>query len=139
MPNAKDLLDRHRYGVSAAIVGAFVLGGWVLSTASVPCSFARLFHVPCPGCGSTRAMLCLFQGDLAGVVRMSPLAPFMCLFFTAFAVQIVASILRSGSITNAFAGRLGKAVPAGVIVVALLEVVVWALRFGGLFGGPVPV
>lgn len=30
----------------------------------ITCPSKFLFHLPCPGCGLTRAIICLFQGDL---------------------------------------------------------------------------
>ena len=36
------------------------------------CPFHALFHLYCPGCGSTRATYCLLHGDLAGVWRYNP-------------------------------------------------------------------
>ena len=36
------------------------------------CPFYGLFHLYCPGCGSTRATYCLLHGDLSGVWRHNP-------------------------------------------------------------------
>lgn len=43
------------------------------------CPFHSLFHLPCPGCGMTRAALAIFQGDLAGVLRWHPFTPYFIL------------------------------------------------------------
>lgn len=130
-----------RGGVAKALT---VLAGagllfWALASASVPCGFARAFHMPCPGCGSTRAMLCLFHGDLAGVIRMNPLAPFLSLLVALFVGQIVVSLATTGSLQRIGEGLLSKVTTRGFVAIAVLEVLVWALRFAGLFGGPVPV
>jgi hypothetical protein len=53
------LLVAHRYGITL----------W-------PCMFARLTGRPCPGCGLTRAMVALAQGDWAAVMIYQPFAPF---------------------------------------------------------------
>lgn len=38
----------------------------------VLCPTRLLFHVPCPGCGMTRALNLLLGGDVAGAVTMNP-------------------------------------------------------------------
>jgi len=37
-----------------------------------PCPFYALLHLYCPGCGATRAAVCLVHGDLIGVWRNNP-------------------------------------------------------------------
>ncbi len=37
------------------------------------CPMKRLFGIPCPTCGATRAALLLLHGDPAGAFRMNPL------------------------------------------------------------------
>lgn len=45
------------------------------------CPVRGLFGIPCPACGSTRAMLLFVKGDFIGCMRMNPAAPllFFCL------------------------------------------------------------
>jgi hypothetical protein len=120
---------------------AFALGAvaFLLASAQVPCGFAHTFHVPCPGCGSTRAMLALAHGDLHSLVRYNPLAPFMSALVLVLAVQAFASVLGTGTLRRVGDGPIGVIVSRGMIVVALLELLVWFARFSGFLGGPVPV
>jgi hypothetical protein len=122
-------------GVAAAVAALALL----LGSAHVPCGFARMFHVPCPGCGSTRAMLALASGDLQGFVRYNPLAPFMTALVVLLAAQGVMSVLANGTLRDVGHGRVGTVVARGMMLVATLEVVVWIARFAGFLGGPVPV
>ena len=117
------------------------LGGFsfMLASAQVPCGFARIFHMPCPGCGSTRAMLALASGDLHGLVRYNPLAPFMTVLLVTLMVQAIASLLATGTFRRVGDGVVGILVSRGALVIASLEVLVWIARFGGFLGGPVPV
>jgi len=147
MPNANDVAERGSRvpsRASRAVRGAltlaafFALGG-LLSTASVPCAFARLFHVPCPGCGSTRAMLALAHGDLGGVLRLNPLAPLMTACVLVLAVQGVRSTFVEGNLSGMGEGRVGTLAVRGMLVVAVLQLAVWIARFAGFLGGPVPV
>ena len=42
----------------------------------VLCPFRRITHLPCPGCGMTRALLALCRGDLHSALAIHPLSPF---------------------------------------------------------------
>ncbi|MEA2748398.1 MAG: hypothetical protein QOI41_2541 [Myxococcales bacterium] len=150
MPNANAPAERHESAATMASAGgrirraaifasALAVGAYLLAAAHVPCGFARIFHVPCPGCGSTRAMLALASGDLAGLVRYNPLAPFMTLLVVALAGQALASVLATGTFRRVGDGAIGMLVARGVMVIAALEVLLWIARFGGFLGGPVPV
>lgn len=37
------------------------------------CPFKRIFGLPCPGCGLTRAWLCFLSGDWGQAIRYHPL------------------------------------------------------------------
>lgn len=139
--NASTRKGQPRVHVRRAAIFVGVLGGitYLLASAGIPCGFARMFHVPCPGCGSTRAMLALATGDLHGLVRFNPLAPFMTALIVALALQALASVLATGTFRRVGDGAIGTLVSRGVMVVAALEVLVWVARFGGFLGGPVPV
>lgn len=128
-----------RLGRAGLAVGLFGLFGVLLSAQAIPCSFARLFHTPCPGCGSTRAVLALVHGDLHGVLHYNPFGPVMALLIGVLGLQSFVSVLLHGDFRDAGAGRAGLLVKRGVFVVVVLEVLLWGLRFCGAFGGPVPV
>lgn len=124
-------------------VGLFVVGlsaiGYLLGSAAVPCGFARMFHAPCPGCGSTRAMLALRAGDWPAFLHYNPLAPLMTALLLLLAVQATLSLAATGTFQRVGDGKIGLLVSRGVLLVVALEVLLWLARFGGLLGGPVPV
>lgn len=124
----------------AALTAAFfaLLGG-MLSAKAVPCAFATVFHQPCPGCGSTRAVLALLHGDVGSMVRFNPIGPVAAVLIGALAAQSFASVLVRGDLRGVGGGRVGLVVKRGLVIVAVLEVFVWVARFFGAFGGPVPV
>lgn len=128
-----------RSGRAALFALALAAVAFLLGAGQVPCGFARIFHLPCPGCGSTRAMLALASGDLGGFVRYNPLAPFMTALVVALALQAMASVVETGTFRRVGDGAIGSLVSRGVLVVAALEVILWLARFGGFLGGPVPV
>jgi len=122
--------------LTAALLAVF---GCLLYVKALPCAFASVFHQPCPGCGSTRAVLALLRGDGADVLRYNPLGPAMALLLGVLGVQVLASIFKHGDVRNVGEGRLGSVVKRGILLVAVLEAVLWIARFFGAFGGPVPV
>lgn len=50
------------------------IAGMVLQLCGIrPCLFYGLFHVPCPGCGITRSLICLVKGDVTGSLNYNPI------------------------------------------------------------------
>lgn len=125
-----------RTGVFTLVLAGSVL---LLASSHVPCGFAAIFGRPCPGCGSTRAMLALGHGDLAGYLHLHPLAPLMSLLIAVLAVQAYASMLRTGTFREVGQGRSGWLLARAGLVLGVLEFALWIARFRGFLGGPVPV
>jgi Protein of unknown function (DUF2752) len=65
----------------AGLAGLAVLHVWAPSDdpARAICLSRRLFHLPCPGCGMTRAFAHLAKGEWSAAVRAHPLAPLLAL------------------------------------------------------------
>ncbi|MFY9824848.1 MAG: DUF2752 domain-containing protein [Thermoanaerobaculia bacterium] len=61
----------------AGLAGLAVLHVWTPAgdAASSICLLRRFFHLPCPGCGMTRAFAALAKGDWSATVALHPLAP----------------------------------------------------------------
>jgi hypothetical protein len=116
--------------VSAAIVLMLASGAW-------RCPTAMLFHFPCPACGSTRATLALFHADFKGVL-LNPFAPVMSLILGLFLARAVFLELTDGHLQKLGDG-FGVWLTRAMLIVAALETVLWACRWFGFFGGPVPV
>lgn len=124
---------------SAITLGAFALLFSALYLKALPCMFAKVTHAPCPGCGSTRAVLALLHGDLHDVFRYNPFGPAMAILMGIFGAQAFTSMVKFGDFRLAGEGRLGRLMKVVFLCVAVLEVGLWILRFFGFFGGPVPV
>ncbi len=54
------------------------------------CLMKRLFHIPCPACGGTRAALGLLHGDFAGALLYNPLAVAVVLAAASVAILRIA-------------------------------------------------
>jgi uncharacterized protein DUF2752 len=65
----------------AGAAGLAILHVWMPSgdPASAICLSRRLLHLPCPGCGMTRAFAHLAKGEWAAALRDHPLAPVVAL------------------------------------------------------------
>jgi hypothetical protein len=102
------------------------------------CQFAAVFHRPCPGCGMTRAGKMMLAGDVIGSLRMQPLAMPMVAAGGFIALMTVIATYRYGLplINRMRMGRLSIVLIGSVYAATLL---LWILRWFGLFGGPVPV
>lgn len=132
-------LAKLHWGRAALTASGLAAFGTLLWAKAIPCGFATLTRHPCPGCGSTRAVLALAHGDLAGVLHTNPFGPFMAVILGVLVVQAIASMLFDGDFRRVAAGRSGRMLTRIVMVVATLETLLWIARFCGAFGGPVPV
>ncbi len=108
--------------------------GWVR------CPLAALYHIPCPGCGMTRAILLLASGRLEASLRMNALAvPALVAGLTLTAAALQGARSGGGPAAPTPRTPLAQAAITGSIVVYAAAVLLWGLRWFGLFGGPVPV
>lgn len=121
---------RRRFALIAAPL-AFVSIAAVLGLPLCPSAF--LLHIPCPGCGLTRATLALLRGDLATALAVQPLALIV--------LPLLATSLGWVAVQYIVTGRSTPprwALGALIASFALLSLV-WGARILGAFGGPVPV
>ncbi len=102
------------------------------------CGFARMFHIPCPGCGMTRAVTLLVAGDWRGSLHMHPLAVPVIAAGATFALATVWTTYVHGW-PMVHKSRLGRASLVGLAVAYAASIILWGLRWLGCFGGPVSV
>lgn len=84
-------------------------------------------------------MRALLHLDFAAAMHFNPVAPLVFGLIGLIAGRGIFLLAREGSTQRLGEGRFGKFIFSGLFVAVSLEIVVWALRFFGLFGGPVPV
>lgn len=101
---------------------------------SIPVCPSAAVGIPCPGCGLTRATLALVGGDVAAATALQPLALVVCPLLGGATLYACLRYLLTGKVQ---ADRW-HAGPILLVSMAALTVV-WALRWFGFFGGPVPV
>ncbi len=133
-----------RPGRSPVRMAALVTFVWAIAalpfvTGVVQCPSARLLHVPCPGCGMTRALHLLVEGQVGASLSMHALAVPTLVSQAIFAVATIASTLKYGVPWLVVRPRWGRAAIAFVAIVMILDILFWIARALGAFGGPVPV
>jgi len=82
-------------GVAQAGLVALGFSGW-------PCPFADVFHLPCPGCGLSRATSLLLHGELRTALVVHPFSPLV------FVILVVLSVgaLAPAAVVEDLARRL---------------------------------
>lgn len=91
------------------------------------CLFKRLTGVPCPTCGSTRSILHLLEGDLAGAVRMQP---FMFVAAVVLTASLLLRLLPARRVHVEMARRTRRIV-RGSVLAAFLANWVYVILFVG--------
>lgn len=114
-------------GVSLATTA--VAAGWISAGLPLPgCLFHALTGWPCPGCGSTRALLAAAHGDLGGALRWNPLAVAALVGALLYNVYAGAVLLLKLPRLR-FAVRSPKAAAALRVFAAALILVNWLYLF----------
>jgi hypothetical protein len=123
---------------SVYAAGVAALAG-VLGTGLIRCPFAMMTHMPCPGCGSTRAVVALMHFHFGDALRFNPSAPIVAICVGVLVVEGLWMVVRDGHAHELALRGPGRGALTGLVVAVALQFPIWALRFFGLFGGPVPV
>ena len=59
-----------------------------------PCLFKAVTHVPCPSCGTTRAIMLLLHGNLAQSLLLNPLGAILLTALVVIPIWLLVDILR---------------------------------------------
>ena len=116
-------------GVAAALIGLLNLP---------VCPTARVLRVPCPGCGLSRAAHAIIAGRFHEAWHLHPLVFVIVPVFAGYMLgQAVVYVLPNlGWLRRALSS---KWTDRSMIVLMVLAVALWIVRFFGAFGGPVAV
>ena len=83
------------------------------------CVFKGLTGLPCPTCGSTRALGRLFALDFAGALAMNPFTTLVAVLVAGWAVADLALLPRRRALDLDVPKRLGFALRVGALVLFL--------------------
>jgi hypothetical protein len=95
---------------------------WTLRLDRIPltlCVFKGLTGLPCPTCGSTRALGRLFALDFAGALAMNPFTTLLALVVAAWALADLALLPARRALELDVSPRLGFALRVGALVLFL--------------------
>ena len=127
------------WGRASLLTAVLASVGWLAFTGHIQCVLARVAHVPCPGCGTTRTALSLAQGDVARALALNPWGLVVAVCVVVLALDAVRATWRDGSPARSGAGPLGRWATRALLAALAIDILVWAVRWFGWFGGPVPV
>jgi hypothetical protein len=130
---------RLRIARAAAVAGAWILAVLPATLGLQRCPIATLCHVPCPGCGMTRALRLLASGRLEASLRMHPLAMPALVAGAMLVTSTVWATVALGSPIRVHRTLFGRVAIVAAIVVYGAALGLWGLRWLGYFGGPVSV
>jgi hypothetical protein len=120
---------------AAVVSGAGVLAAVAMLLPLRLCLSAALLHIPCPGCGMTRAAFALLRGDWSAAFALHPLSIFIAPVGAVLALEHADRYVWTGQAL----GPPARWKAALLALFVVLLVAVWISRFFGSFGGPVPV
>ena len=82
----------------SAVIAAFVYRGFLDGLPGdgrlSACAMHDLWHIYCPGCGGTRAMIALFRGQLLHSLACNPLSVYIAVGFVFFDIRAAIAIAR---------------------------------------------
>lgn len=107
---------------ATGVLATLAVGLLHLDRLPVALCYLKVFSgLPCPTCGSTRALGRLFALDLGGAVAMNPLAALGALLIAFWAAADLALLPQGRALALEVSPRAGRALRAVAIAAALLN------------------
>ena len=125
-PIVSSILRDRRLAIAVSGFAGLNLGLFALHLPSWQCPVLHITGVPCPGCGLTRAIALLFQGQWRASLTMHAFAPaFLLALIVVLAAALMPEIYRPAFVSNL--ERLERKTAIPVVLLAGL-VVYWLAR-----------
>jgi hypothetical protein len=104
---------------------AWALGRFDVLPHVTLCLFERVTGRPCPGCGMTRSILRLAQGDLVGSLRMHPLGVVLAGLVVAATVGTAVGLVEGTDPPRSFLERRGMRLVGALMIAFFAQ---WIVR-----------
>lgn len=101
---------------------------FVGSEGLVICPMRRFLHIPCPGCGLTRASMRLIDGDIAGAMEMNYNVVFVALFILG-SVPLYLLELKTGKVYDLYvAAEKSRTYRFSLYIFAAIELIIYFFK-----------
>ncbi|WP_294617109.1 DUF2752 domain-containing protein [uncultured Bacteroides sp.] len=87
--NRRGLYILSSAGCAAGYIRLFLSG----PCGETACLFKRLFHIPCPSCGATRAIMALMRGEVGESLMLNPIGIVLALMLAGIPLWMLADAM----------------------------------------------
>ena len=84
------------------------------------CPFNYYFHIPCPGCGMTRAFKLILQGNILESLQYNLLALPLFIFIILFMIFLVVDIIKNQTEYLAYIERISQKYGVWIVLAVLI-------------------
>ncbi len=89
------------------------------------CLIYNVFHIPCPGCGSTRAAIELLKGNLLSSIQYNPIPFLLVIICSIVILWNVMDYIRKKKTFKAFIQKYKKII---ISLSIIITVIVWIMN-----------
>ena len=87
------------------------------------CLIYNLLEIPCPGCGLTRAIVCLLHGDVINSIKYNMLAIPVIIIYIVYSVWYIVDIVNNKNTLNSFIIKNKKYIIILSIIIFILVLI----------------
>ena len=87
------------------------------------CLIYNLLGIPCPGCGLTRAIVCLLHGDVINSIKYNMLAIPVIIIYIVYSVWYIVDIVNNKNTLNSFIIKNKKYIIILSIIIFILVLI----------------
>lgn len=95
----------------------------LFSNVKLHCVFKKIFNIPCPVCGLTRAFKSIIKLDLIGAFHYNALSVIIFVLLLVFNIYLIYDIVMNKKKTNQFINNLGKNYILIIIILLINEII----------------
>ncbi len=89
------------------------------------CFIYNLFHIPCPGCGCTRAFIELLKGNINKSIEYNPLPLLLAIICVIIVLWNIIDYIRKEQTFKLFVKKYQKII---ILLSIILTIIVWVIN-----------